>query len=64
MLVYRDRSWCSSSDECKNEKCNSRLTDKDRTKATLWWGGSDYPLAMMDMKDTDYCVGFIPKDKK
>lgn len=60
MICFRDRSFCSSSAECANERCSRNFTDRLREEAVRWWGGnSPPPIAWQDFRALD--CGFRPK---
>ena len=62
MICYRDMTFCSMSKDCKNQDCYRRFTDEMDKDAQKWWGGEGYPLCVSNMKDTEYCPGFIPNE--
>lgn len=51
MMCYRDMSFCSDSDKCSTEPCSRRFTEEDHANAIKWWGGDDYPVAYMSMRN-------------
>ena len=61
MICYRDRSYCSESENCANVGCGRRFTEQDAIAGEKWWGSKDFPVAYMDCK-TDDC-GFERKEK-
>lgn len=51
MMCYRDMSFCSDAEQCATEPCGRRFTEVDRANAIKWWGGDDFPVAYMAMKN-------------
>lgn len=53
MICFRDRSYCSMSDQCatSNEKCGRKFTEEDRIAAEKWWAGmeGEPPVAFMNL---------------
>lgn len=64
MICYKDRSYCSFSDECANKSCDRNFTDADAVALARWWGGKAAPVAYMPMKTAN--CGYRPaaKDEK
>jgi len=62
MICYLDRTFCTSSPICNNENCDRIFTKEHQQKAIEWMGDSA-PICYSNLKDTDNCVGFIPKDR-
>lgn len=64
MICYRDRSWCSFSHVCANEKCHRHFGESELAAARSWWGGDDPPVCFMDLRSPregyDGCGEFIP----
>lgn len=48
MICYRDRSYCANQDECANEECYRRLTQKDRMRAAR----IGLPVAWMPFRES------------
>ena len=65
MICFNDRTYCSSSSECKTE-CDLIFTNEDYKQAMEWWnkgkdGSDEPPICFVDYKDTEYCPGFKEK---
>lgn len=59
MICYRDKTFCQSSDECKNTKCWRYLSEEAKKDS----GEIGLPICFADFKnDEGYCEGFIPKE--
>ena len=51
MLCYKDSTFCTFYQECKNgSKCSRVLTDKVKEDAKRWWGNEDYPICIYSDK--------------
>lgn len=61
MICYKDRGWCSKSEEC-NENCFRRLTEEEKVKAKKWWGGDDFPVQYADYSNE--CEKYIIENEK
>jgi hypothetical protein len=56
MLTYKDRAWCSSSNDCLAD-CYRRLTPAESARAV----SLHLPVSYMDFKGRPECPGFKPK---
>lgn len=56
MLHYRDMTFCSW-EACPNGKCQRLLSKKEKERASMWWGGDDFPVALSDFTDCPYWKG-------
>lgn len=53
MICYRDMSFCSDSEVCKNANgCSRNFTEEVRQAAIKWWGGEGAPVAFMAFRET------------
>jgi hypothetical protein len=57
MLCYKDRSYCSASDDCHRTVCNYQITQLEKNKANEL----SLPICRANYRDTDDCPGFIGK---
>jgi hypothetical protein len=48
MICYRDRAFCSRTDDCKCDDFR-RMTPDKLADARKWWGSDDPPIAWMDL---------------
>ena len=55
MICFKDMTFCKS--ECKNTKCDRKLTDKVWSDAKKWWGSDEAPVAITDYSGD--CEHFI-----
>jgi hypothetical protein len=60
MICFRDMSFCSDADRCKNrEGCLFHFSDEQKRGARMWWGSDDAPVAFMSMAND--CEMFLEK---
>ena len=53
MICYNDMTFCMNAEFCANkETCHRWFSHEHMERATKWWGGDDYPLAMSPFKET------------
>ena len=59
MIVYKDKTFCDSSDTCVNYSCWRHLSEEDKKNS----GRIGLPICFADFKDnSDYCEGYIQKE--
>lgn len=52
MFCFKDMTFCDS--DCTNTKCHRFFGDQKRAEAIVWWGGTDFPIAVANFsKDCD-----------
>ena len=47
MMGFRDTTFCTATTCTKFDKCHRALTEKVKEDAEKWWGGKDYPIALL-----------------
>lgn len=66
MIYYKDRAWCTRyyTGICVNHDCCRAFTAEERKNAKKWWGDSNVPLSLGDLRDEE-CGEIIgdPVDK-
>ena len=49
MMCFRDRNFCSQSEECANKKCPDNFNKLQQESARAWMG-ANAPVAFTDLK--------------
>lgn len=48
-MTYKDRTWCSLWESCKNGyKCDRAFTLEHQLAARKWWGQDNAPVSFME----------------
>jgi hypothetical protein len=57
-LCYRDRTWCSASNQCATEDCSRKITPEVQEAAERWWGGPGAPFSLNNFSKG--CNSYVP----
>jgi len=47
MMGFKDTTFCTATTCTKFDNCDRALTEQVKEDAEKWWGGKDYPIALL-----------------